>query len=43
MKLTVVVGANLEGLVASHYQTDFFCLLVLQKLHIAGAALFPLV
>jgi hypothetical protein len=39
----MVVGANLERLVASHYQTDLFRLLVLKKFHIAGAALFPLV
>lgn len=40
--LTVVVGADLEGLVAAHDQTGLLVLLVLQQTHIAGTTLLPL-
>ncbi len=39
---TVVVGADLEGLVASHDQASLAVFLVLQQPDIAGSALLPL-
>lgn len=39
---TVVVGANLERLVAAHDDTDLLGLLMLEQANIASAALFPL-
>jgi hypothetical protein len=39
---TVVVGADLEGLVPSHDQSGLAVLLVLQQLNITGTALLPL-
>jgi hypothetical protein len=41
-QLTVVVGADLEGLVSAHDQTGLAILLVLQQPNIAGTTLLPL-
>lgn len=41
-ELTVVVGADLEGLVSSHDQSGFAVLLVFEQPHIASSALLPL-
>jgi len=40
---TVVVGANLEGLVSSHNQSSLAVLLVLQQPNITSSTLSPLV
>lgn len=40
--LTVVVGADLQGLVPAHHQTSLLVLLVLQQPHVAGTTLLPL-
>ena len=40
--LTVVVGADLEGLVSAHDQTGLLVLLVLQQPHVTSTALLPL-
>lgn len=40
--LTVVVGADLEGLVAAHDEADLLGLLVLEQSDVTGAALLPL-
>lgn len=40
--LTVVVGANLQGLVAAHDQTGLAVLQVLEKTNISGTSLLPL-
>lgn len=40
--LTVVVGADLEGLVPTHDQTSLLVLLVLQQTNVTGTALLPL-
>ena len=39
---TIVVGADLEGLVSAHNQSGLAVLLVLQQLNVAGSALLPL-
>jgi hypothetical protein len=41
-RLTVVVGADLERLVAPHDETDLLGLLVLQETNITGTTLLPL-
>lgn len=42
-QITVVVGADLVGLVATHQETDLLGLLVLHQADISGTALLPLV
>lgn len=42
-QITIVVGADLEGLVATHQETDLLGLLVLHQADITGTALLPLV
>ena len=39
--LTEVIRADLEGLIASHHETDFLGLLVLQQTDVARTALLP--
>ena len=40
--LTVVVGADLEGLVAAHHETGLLVLLVLEQADVTGTTLLPL-
>ena len=40
--LTVVVGADLEGLVAAHHQAGLLVLLVLEQAHVTSTTLLPL-
>lgn len=40
--LTVVVGADLEGLITTHDQAGLLVLLVLQETHVTGTTLLPL-
>ncbi len=40
--LTEVVGADFESLIASHHETDFLGLLVLQQTDVARTTLLPL-
>lgn len=40
--LTVVVGADLQGLIPAHDQAGLLVLLVLQQTHVTGATLLPL-
>ena len=42
LQLTVVVCADLEGLVAAHDEADLLRLLVLEKADVSSAALLPL-
>ena len=40
-KLTVVVGADLQGLVSAHHQASLLVLLVLEQSNIASTTLLP--
>lgn len=40
--VTVVVGADLQGLVSSHYQSCLLVFLVLQESHVTSTTLLPL-
>ena len=40
--LTEVIRADLEGLIASHHETNFLGLLVLQQTDVARTTLLPL-
>lgn len=41
--LTVVVGADLQGLITTHEKTDLLGVLVLHEADVTGTALLPLV
>lgn len=42
MELTVVVGADLEGLIPAHHKASLVVLLVLEQTDVTGTTLFPL-